>query len=486
MRKMGLLAAIALMAGLLVIPTASASGYRYLPYTGYNYDEWNKPVSSSAGYYAVKSVLSDAGNETVWKKPVDLFIDGNGDFYLINSEPAQIIVMDRDFRLKNILSSVTMPDGSTASLITPQGVFVKEDKLYIADSGLQMVLICQADGTVLQTLTKPDSAIFPQESTFEPLKVLADPLDNTYVLVNGVYQGAVCFDKHGDFFSFFGSNTVVATEKVLMRRFWRLFMTEEQINNTSTITPVEYTNFDIDDEGFIYTCTATGTEDTNQLRRLNSLGINILPSGRFGDLEYNYYKGTTYKTEFVDVAVDDEGYLFGLDGTRERIFVYDQDGEEMFIFGGSGNQLGNFKTAVAIDEYNGSLYVLDNAKASITEFIPTEYGEAVFAATAAYEQGRYTEAEALWQNVLRYNANYSLAYVGIGKAQYYMGEYTGAMASFEKGRDREQESKTFIEWRKQQIRTYITPVLIVLLLCVMGLIVWRLIRKHRCKGGRKK
>lgn len=459
--------------------SVQAAGYRYTPYNSYNYNEWDEAIPSAPGYYPVRYIKSDTKNSVAFDNPVDMYIDKDGSFYILNLKSLDVIILDRDLNLIRQIDKFILPDKSEVALVEPCGLFVKNGLLYIADAGLEEVLISDMFGNVSNVLSKPKNPIFPQDKTFKPQKVMVDKLGNIYVLVKGIYQGAVCFNKTGEFVEFYGSNTVVVTANVLLQRFWRLIMTEEQIGGTANIVPVEYTNFDVDKDGFIYSCTATGAEDTSQIRKLNPLGNNLLDNKQYGDLEYNYYKGTTYKTSFVDVAVNDAGFIYGLDNTRGRIFVYDNEGEEVFIFGSSGNQLGRFQNITALDTYGYKVYVLDGSKNAITEFELTQYGEKVYEATKAYMEGKYTQSQQLWEQVLMQNANYTLAYVGIGKAKYYLGEYESALEYFKRGSDRSQESRTFLDLRKLLLRRYLSVILIVLILLVIAMfIIWR-IRKRR-------
>lgn len=457
----------------------SAAGYTYIPYNSYSYNEWGESVTSADGYYPNKYIVSDVDGKIKFDNPIDMYIDGDGNFYILNAGSKNIVILDSELKLTGNIKSFKTKDGSEISLSEPNGIFYKNDLLYIADSGLQSVLVSDLSGNIVRTVEKPESEMYPLE-TFHPKKVLLDYLDNICVIVDGVYQGALCFDKKGEFTEYYGSNTVTATYSVIMQRFWRKFMTEDQIDNTATIIPVEYANFDIDGEGFVYTCTSKGS--SGEIKKLNSLGTNILPDKQYGDSEVGFYKDTYYSTAFCDIAVDEEGFIFALDSTMKRIFVYDSYGEQSFIFGSEGNQLGRFKSVTAIDTYGSNVYVLDNKKNAVTEFSLTEYGKTVHSAAYAYSQGRYTESEELWNNVLKQNKNYSPAYVGIGKAKYYQGDYTAAMKYFELGGDRSQQSTAFKELRQLTVRKYLSAVLVFAVIVVTVTI----ILKKRLKGKKKR
>ncbi|MBR7132643.1 MAG: hypothetical protein IKD04_03840 [Clostridia bacterium] len=456
----------------------SADGYTYIPYDAYGYDEWNSLQSSTSGYIPEKAVYSDNQSKIFFSKPQDMVFADDGNIYVLNSGEVGVIILNTNFDLIGQISDFYKADGEKINLLEPIGIYVREQKLYIADKGLQEVLVCDLSGKIIKELTKPTNAVFPQQKEFLPTKVLSDSYGNIYVIVDGIYQGAVCFDADGNFTEFFGSNDVVLTASQALQRFWRNFMTEAQRDSTSGIVPTEYTNFDIDSEDFIYSCTAVGSGDTNQLRKLNPLGDNIYVQRGYGDLEKNWVKGKYKQTSFIDVAIDNDGFLFALDETYGRIFVYDSEGNETFVFGAIGERLGNFENVTAIDVYDNCVYVLDGKKASITKFIRTDYGQTVCDATLAYLNGNYEDSKQLWENVLQYNCNNKLAYNGIGKAYYYSGDYENAKKFFVLGADKAQESKVFDMSRKVFLRNLLVYAVPAVIIGAVLLIAFNKIRKR--------
>ena len=461
------------------VPT-SADGYTKSPYNSYNYDEWGKAIYSTDGYVPEKLIYSDVENSIRIKNPKDFYIDDDGNFYILNGKSEGVLILDKNYRLIKNITVFNYGERGKFSLSDPMGIFVKDKVIYIADKGSKEVVICDINGEVLNTLTKPESEMFPQQKEFLPTKVLADDLGNIFVIVEGVYEGAVCFDKNYKFVEFFGSNTVVASASVILQRFWRNFMTEDQREYTAGIVPTEYTGFDIDKEGFIYSCTAVGSGKTNQLRKLNPLGNNVYPQKTYGDLENIYIKGKSTETSFVDVSINEDDMLYALDSAMGRIFVYDSDGQEIFIFGGKSEQMGGFDQPVAIDSFDNRLYVLDSSRSSITSFVLSQYGELVYDATLSYVNGKYTESADLWHKVLRQNENNSLAYVGIGQALYYQGDYDGAREYFKLGGNREQESATFTVWRKAFLRKALMIVIpIVVLIVIITIVLIKVLKRRR-------
>lgn len=455
-----------------------AEGYSKAPYNAYNYDEWENADSAPAGYIPTDSYYGDIQNGALITDPADMFIDEQGDFYITSVARQSVMIFSCDFVLKKEIKVFRDENGNEKTLISPNGIFYREGILYICDTEQNAVFVSDTEGNLKFIIEKPQSDVYPQDKVFYPKKVAVDNLGYIYVIADGIYYGALCFDSNGTFYDFYGSNTVEVDAGIIMERFWRNFMTETQIDNTSNFVPVEYTNFDVDSEGFIYTCTATA--DTSQLKKLNSAGNNTLPEKVYGDIRYNSVKGKSMATYFTDIAVDDNGFIYGIDSTRGRIFVYDTEGNEMFIFGGNEAKNGCFLSPCAVAVHNERVFVLDSENDSVTEFKYSDYGQAVKVALLSYMKGNYTESAELWNDVLKMNGTNRLAYVGIGKALYYQGDYTGAIKYFKLGHEKELESRTFTVLRKELLRKYSAAAIIIITVAVVLIaIVKRKIKKRR-------
>ena len=185
------------------------------------------------------------------------------------------------------------------------------------------------------------------------------------------------------------------------------------------------------------------------------------------ETEYYAEHSKTYRTQFVDLVVDENGFINALDYTFGRVFQYNQDSELLTIFGGLGSQLGLFKTPVAIESINGKIMVLDAGKNNITLFAPTEFGQAVHTAVKLYDDGLYEESIEPWLEVLKRNSNYELAYIGIAQAMMRIGNYEEAMKYYKLGYDREGYSKAFREYRTEVLRENFSLVMFFMLLIIV-------------------
>lgn len=469
MKKKILVSALSAALSLLFISPMSVSAY--ISYKGYTYNRFNRPVESAVVYEPERTVFTDKEKKLSFAGTTDMFIDKNGQFYLIG-ESNQITVMDHNFKLVKSIAEFKDKEGQSYTLNKPQGICVKDDLLYIADTDNNTVVVVDMNGNIKMKIQKPDSELYPAESDFKPLKVTVDSANNVYVIVLGLFQGAVSFNRDGEFIEFYGANRVEGTVAVLNNLIWKKFMTKEQKASLERFVPIEYVSFDVDPDDFIYTCTSKSASSTGELRKLNPVGNNVWQSGdNFGDLEVATIKGVYQDTGFVDVAVDDSGFVYGLDETRCRIFQYDNDSSLVSIFGGKGESVGTFISPTAIDTYQKNVYVLDSIMGSITEFRLTEYGDLVYQAVLMFNQGMYDESKDIWEQVVRSDNNNYLGYIGIGKSLLHSGDYQKAMQYFELGNSRKSESTAFEEHRKEVMRDrfnfIITLVLVVIILLVI-------------------
>jgi len=132
--------------------------------------------------------------------------------------------------------------------------------------------------------------------------------------------------------------------------------------------------------------------------------------------------------------------------------MYDQYSICVAIFGGPGDQRGCFRSPVAIGATGNRVAVLDEEKASITVFSPTRFGELVREATSLYRKGDYAEALVPWDEALRMDANFDLAYRGKGKALKQLGRYEESAEAFRISQYHRFYSESFKELRNQVVR----------------------------------
>jgi tetratricopeptide (TPR) repeat protein len=178
--------------------------------------------------------------------------------------------------------------------------------------------------------------------------------------------------------------------------------------------------------------------------------------------------GITGPSRFIDVAPFANDSYACLDRTRGRIFVYDFQGNLLYAFGGVGNREGNFIIPVALNNMGYSLYALDSRTAALTRFDLTLYGQRINDALDQYRRGRYEASAELWEDVLKMNGNYDLAYIGIGRAALRQGEYQKAMRFYKLKHFREGYGKAFQLYRKQWMEQNLWKILLFLaIVCIV-------------------
>lgn len=409
----------------LLLVTVSADN----PYYSYNNTEWVAGVASPDVYDPVTKVkLNNMEGVAGIRKPSDFYFDGSGLLYVLDTS-GQILVLNADLELQKTITVKTQA-GEDSPMNEPNGIFVGNGSIYVADGKNGRALKLDMNGVIQREYTKPDSAAYTSE-IYQPSKILADQSGVVYVLSDGVYQGVIMFSDEGEFLSFYGSAQVTASLRVVVDRIWKMLMPREMRNNMSQYVPVSFTNFDMDSKGFIYTSSYYTNESKEQIRKLNYLSQNVYPfTENFGEAQWVWYKGNSLGTNFVDVEIMSNEVLLGLDLTRSRVYAFDQEGNRLFNFGSPGGMVGAFSAVAAVESYGNNIYVLDSGNSSITMFQPTEYGGLILDAVSLYREGEYQKAMEPWQKVLDLNANYEMAYTGMGEAYLKLGEYKEAVDNF--------------------------------------------------------
>ena len=464
-----------LLAGVLLLSGFAAAA---APAEGYCYDSYDQSVPAPAGYADDRTLYGNQTSSGSFGMAQDMAEYG-GRLYVLNSKQGIITVLDEDLQEQG---TVTLrQNGEELSIAGASGMYLttyeEAMELYIADTENKRILRADGDGNVLAVYEKPQDGLYPQESEFAPIKVMAGPDGLVYAICQGIYKGAATFSREGDFLGFYGSNDIDVTVTMLIEYFWKSLMTPEQRGRIQRSVPIEYSNFDIDSKGFIVTCTKVTENSTGELKRLNAKGINVLPVENYGDLEDAWIKNDHQDTSFVDVLIKDDTIIAALDAQRGRVFLYNTDGTLLLIFGGIGRFEGTFRTPSALECIGNRFYVLDPYKDCITRFSPTAYGQAILDANALYQAGRYEETVELWNQVMRQNGNYNTAYIGIARALMGTEQYKEAMTYFKKGQDREGYAQAYEEYRKAGIQHVVVPAMIGIVVLTLLIAVYQIFFK---------
>ncbi|MBP3436017.1 MAG: YIP1 family protein [Clostridia bacterium] len=369
----------------------------------------------------------------------------------------------------------------------------KDGRIYIADTkGMRIAIFKQSEtdphmATLInEIIPDPEETHQDEELPFDVCKVIVDNRNNLYAIARSNNMGAFVFDSEGHFQRFFGGNEVEKTGEVVMKYLLRPFLTQAQLEGMTTSTPINIASFDVDDEGFLYTCTtvaATTEVPEGVIRKLNYLSKNILDAEIvFGDLEWDRLPASSTKvTNFIDLDVDDYGFINMLDTNRGKIFQYTERGELVAVFGAYGDQVGTFDKPVAVESIGDAVLIVDANKRLIQIFKPTAYGAKYRDALVRLEDDDYEGSLAIWNSLLEANSNNAHAYYGVGHVYDMMGEYGKAMEYFKLAGDRDAYSNAFQEYRNLLIKDLFLPVVLVVIALFIGLQVLKRVRGKKVK-----
>lgn len=460
---------------LIILLPCIFAGYGNIVYAvdyapSYNYSYWNDAVAAPAAYKAAAIMDGKQIGVGGLTEPNDIFVSNNNQVYILDSGNNRVIVTDSSFKLIDIFDSFSN-NGETDKFSKPQGIFVTgEGHVYIADTENQRIVHLDQNNELVKIIDSPESDLLSENFEFKPAKLVVDNAERIYAMALGVFDGFMEFSADGIFTTFIGANKVKVDP---IEYIWKILSTREQRARLVQFIPTEFSNLDIDEDGFIY---AVSMEQTNEdVKKLNAQGIDILRRDGYipprGDIRYNYEEGPS---RLINIIVADSEIYSVLDAKRGRIFTYNGDGYLLYVFGGLGNRLGEFHTPIAIERIGDNFLVLDKMLGEITVFEPTEYGLILNEAIRSYYHGDEEKATELFNRVVNMNANFEYAYGGIGKAFLRSGNYEMAVKYFKESIDRKNYSKAFILFRRENMRE-IFPVLMTVI-CLLA-VCFPLIRK---------
>lgn len=455
----------------------------------YNYDYWGD-VRESPDAYRVDQVLfsSSLGLEVAMKKPQSLYVR-NQDLYVCdtgNNRILQISRMGDNYELVRIIDTIQGVEPATFN--TPSDVYVDEEgNIYVCDTNNYRVVMMDKDLNFLKAFTKPTDSTFDQSLNFLPNKLVVDVSGRVFCLATNVNKGLVKFEADTTFTGYVGANKVIYN---FAEYIWKeFFTTKEQRAQQESFVPTEYCNIYMDQDSFIYATNIVFEEydlmydKALPIRRLNGIGNDILiKNDRYppiGDLWWETDNVTYGPSKFMDITVMEDDIYVAVDRTRGRIFGYDSQGIMLWAFGSTGNTTDTFNSAISIEHMGRDLFVLDQNEADITVFTPTEYGNLIYDASGDYLRGDYDGSADKWEEVLKHNANYNLAFIGIGRSLMRQEKFEEAMEYFEMAHDRDNYGRAFRQYRKIWVEENIGWMAAVLAAVMIIPLVIRMIKKMR-------
>jgi len=448
------------------------------PYESYNYNYWKEAVASPAAYVPDKTIYGMDLGIGALLEPNDMALGSDGRIYIADTGNKRIVVVNAQWQVEQIIEGYTTLAGVKTDFQSPTGLFVDTDNLlYVADSVLGQVIAFDAQYNMRLVIENPQSDIIAAGFKFVPQKIAVDEAKRIYVVANGVFEGIMQFDTDGSFLGYIGKNEV---RRDYYEILWRSLSTKEQRSQMVLFIPTEFSNLDVDHKGFVY---ATNIDLNSQtpIKRLNPSGEDVLKRfGYFdvkGDILFRFSVGPSV---FVDIKYLGDGLYSALDRRQGKVFTYDAEGNLLYIYGALGNQMGTFKTPVAVEFDGEKQYILDRAKANITILKPTKFGNLVNEASRLHYNGYSQEAVPLWEEILTLNSNYDVAYIGIGRSLVMAKQNEEAIFYFKQGMEREQYSVAFKRYRREELKEHFNVIMttvLIIAVAALGLYIWR--KLHR-------
>ncbi len=371
----------------------------------------------------------------------DLFITPAGEVYIADTGRGRILRLGQDLQ----------PAASYGEdlLRGPTGLFVDEaGTMYIADAKSNSIVLLDRDGALVAQFGRPSEPLFGRKNEFLPRKIAVDPRQNLYIVSEGSTDGLLMMTRDGRFIGYFGANPATMSLKMVLQR---LFLTQEQLAQFIKNEAASPSNVTVDAEAMICTVTS-GTARERSIRRFTVAGRNIL--------------GNVYgSTSFRDLHVSPQGLITAVDADG-RIYEYDLKGMLLFVFGAKdrGEQrLGMLRNPTAIERYRDRIYVLDKDKNAIVVYRETSFAHLVHDGVRLYVEGFYSEARPYFQEVLRYNGSFIMAYQAIADAYFREGDYSRALLNYRYAEDRAGYSEAFWELRNAFLQRYLATGLLVLI-----------------------
>lgn len=457
-----------------IIPTQASDGSSYV-YDGYVYDYWGDVKESPAAFTLESVITADNLGGIVLNSVDDICTSEDGRIFITDKVEGRVHVLDETGNLLQSLKAIKNEegkiiineDGSQLILNGCEGVFVhdKNQELYIADTlGMRLIILDSKNYTYKRQIKRPHN--MPGTAEFKPSKVVVDQADRIYVVVQSSYEGIVELNEDGSFSRYFGVNTPSVN---LGDYFWKSIASNEQkAKMTKTYAPA-FNNIAMDGEGFVMAVTYDSAAK-DKVFRLNSSGKNVLREKGSISIIGDIYSMDGNESKFVDIAVTRYGTYAVADKQRGRIFLYNFDGELLNIFGTIGNLKGEFKNPTAIAWLGNKLVVSDSTLKCVYVLTPTQFGEALLSAEEAYYYGEWDTAVGYFKKAISLNANYEIAYSGVGKNYLMKDEYEQAMYYFKLANNRPFYSKAYNGHRNNVLKDHFYIIAILAVVVIVAVI----------------
>ena len=463
---------VCLLALVLLLTSFTMVASAAQPDRTYTYEN-DVPVPSTNAYQVMTIVDEAVMGTAKLKDARDIFVDNSDRVFIVDAGNCRVVILDENYKCIKELKEFKYGEEILTLAEGAEGIFFRESNqmLYIADTENNRIIVCDMEGNVSKVFGKPidESKLLEEGKSFKPKKIIVDNMGIMYVTSGNVNTGALMIDSSGRFLGFYGTNKLKETAEMKIERMWRSIM--KQAVSELTFQPVEFNNIFWSEDRFVYTVSPLVESVVSSVSKLNALGSNVFPQAI--DL-YTLQKTRKLSSMVLtDITVDNEGAITVIDSTSGHIFQYDEGCNLLAVFGGRGYQQGLFLQPMSIEsDSKNRILVLDSGKNTVTVMEQTFYGEMIRSANYLYNQGLYNESIEPWMEVLRMNANYTQAYVGLAKAYVSLGEYEKAMEYFELGKDAAGYGEAKMLLRDEIIRKNFALVAAVVVIAMFSILGW--------------
>ena len=395
--------------------------------------------------------------------PEDMCIDQTDDkIYIADTGNNRIVLLDKNDESYCVeINKYTNANNEEIKFKKPSGVSINSTSLFIADKDLQKVVVLnKGDLSFVREITRPTSILVGASTKFAPIKVRADDSGNIYIVLEGLTKGVMQLDGDGNFVSYIGANVTTTTLLARIQSFFGVTSNDYVLASGAPVT-----NICLDNKGLLYT---VSNNTATPVKKLNTAGNTILTM--------NYNDSST-----VSSFVDDDGNIFSIQ-SNGYVTVYDSYGSLLFRFGGKNSEdiLGALKSPVAADiSSDKQLLVLDKEGGVVISYSATYFADLVYKAVSYYKEGLYLEGESSWNEVLKYNAKFILAYKALARASMKKGDYETALKQFRLAEDKAGYSDAFWQIRDNWIRANLTWVIIPIVALVVVIAVLKFVDKKK-------
>lgn len=458
----------------LILPSTSAFAANTFE-SNYTYDSWGRAKKSLPAFELVNTLDGSNMGEIRLGSVDDVYVSKDR-IFLVDSTESRVDVFDTEFNFLTSIKAIRNENGKIVvnketnkqlMLNKPEGVFYSEaaDEIYIADTGAERITVLDGKSYYYKrVIEKPENMIGATQ--FKPSKLIVDKVGQISVVVQGSYEGILQINGDGTFARYFGLNKPKVN---LADYFWKSIATNQQKQKMKKVFAPSFNNVSFDSEGLVFATTYDQSAQ-DMVFRFNSKGENVLMQDGYFPVIGDLRIGIERRSEFIDIAVSDYGVYALLDRNRGRVFLYNYAGDLMNVFNSLGNLKGNVKDPTAIAWLGDKLIVTDKQFGCAFIFQPTEFGQAALDAEKQYYNGKWEAASKDFEETLKLNANYDIAYTGVGRNYLMQDMFDKAMYYFKLGNSHGYYSKAYNEYRNWFIQQNFIWLVIPILLLASALL----------------